>query len=136
MSDNDAVSITEFRERHGLPDTAVYALSPDGGNSDGVWVPDAFRTPRGWSWSGVGPKDFSKIGPDARYREGKAAWADLQRADLPAAEVIHATSTDDADIAVMLLSAAERMGPVKIVRHDGTVVFTPAPTTTEGPRFL
>ncbi|QVJ00393.1 hypothetical protein KGD82_16670 [Nocardiopsis eucommiae] len=75
--------------------------------------------------------------PDGRTRQGKAAAADLLAADIPAPGVIHAADQFDEEIADMLLAAAERMGPVRVVRADGTtVVFTPAPTTTEGPRFL
>jgi hypothetical protein len=130
-STDDLISIAEFRARHGLPDTTEYALSPDGRNAYMVWVPVTFRLTRGWLWIGPDAGGFTRIIPDRRYREGQAAFKGLCRADIPAADVINATSTPDMETTDVLHAAAETMSPIRVVtRHGNTVVFVPAP---EGP---
>lgn len=133
---NDRISIDQFRERHGLPEGTEYALAPSGRRERAVWVPAATGTPDAWVYTGDATDGFRKVRPNEYRNAGQSAFDDLDRMEPPGAEVIHATSTHHEDIADMLLAAAERMGPVKVIRPDGTtVVFTPAPTTTEGPRY-
>ncbi|WP_160051209.1 hypothetical protein [Nocardiopsis sp. FR26] len=134
-SNNDPISIEEFRNRHGLPATTEFALSHSGGRGYTVWVPRSTDIPRGWSSAGSYTDGFQKLRPHGNYREGKAAGNDLVHADIPRAEEIHANLADDMEIADKLLAAAERMGAIVVTRRDGSqVVFTPAPTSP-GVRF-
>ncbi|MFE7462334.1 hypothetical protein ACWFMI_24900 [Nocardiopsis terrae] len=133
---SDRVSIEQFRARYGLPEGTTLALTPDGRRERAVWVPAATGTPDAWVYTGEATDGFRKVRPNEYRNAGKDAFDDLDRMEALGAEIIHATSTHHEDIADMLLAAAERMGPVRVItRHGNTVVFVPAPTTTTGPRF-
>lgn len=135
MTGSERITIDEFRARYGLPEGTRWALLPSGVFGYAVWVPEGTTTPPGWTWAGNSSTGHKQIGPRPDHPAAAKAYEDMKRADVPAAELVHATSTGDMEIAATLLAAAEGMGAVEVITRTGRrVVFTPAPATRWGAR--